>query len=273
MLNYIKDWLDRRSERIRQERIKRVDVLKDMLSQIPTGKELLALAEEKNFYISFVSGLNSLAKYLPRTRIQLSYVYPISRQAPILAHELRHAWQEFNGLALRQKKDALDNIVNVRFGEADAFATEAQVAWELTQYKVDPEAWTVFKKHNKEIATAYERAVKASPKAVTSGLARSRAFEAWFKTGHKDSYDQSALEQVRVYAARSRNGQRIAREFDAKRPEGAPSRRSAAFLRQFGKTANGQNYLDYFNFQAHHMNVTSKRTSRALTRHLRKARA
>jgi len=266
MFKALKNWSEKRQERIHEHRHARVLDLKETLSQIPTGKDLIDFAQEKNLLIRFKSGLNAQAKYLPRTRIQLSYIYPIDRQAPILAHETRHAWQEFNNLALRQKSNVLENVVMKRFGEADAFAIEAQIAWELTEHNLVPKAWALYKKHNKKLAKAYENAVTIDPKSVHNGKARSQVFEAWFDSEHLKFYDRSSIYESKVYLSRTRNGQRVAREFDKKRPDDAPPRRSPAFLRAFGQTSNGGNYLDHFNFKSRHIQVTSTRTKRAIAK-------
>lgn len=142
-----------------------------------------------------------------------------------------------------RRTNVRDTLINNRFLEADAFAIEAQIAWELTSHGVDRNAWFAYKKRNKEIATAYEKSAR-SEKGAFNGKALKAAFDAWFGTYHRASYDFESVRETRFQLDRAKEGRRATVETDKKRGPDQSERMSADYLREFGRVANGVNYLE-----------------------------
>ena len=229
-------------DRIEEKRA-RITELTDQLRQIPTGRMLMQTFDEKDIWVFFRSDLDCLGKYKPSKFVHLSTRCPEEIQVLVLAHEIRHAWQDHEGIALLRRTNVRDTLIKNRFLEADAFAIEAQIAWELTSNGVDRKAWFVYKKRNKEIAEAFETSARTE-KGAFNGKALKAAFDAWFSTYHRASYDSESIRETRFQLDRVQEGRRATVETDKKREAGEPERMSADYLREFGRVANGVNYLE-----------------------------
>ncbi len=245
-MGIFQDWLQKREDALDEKRRKQVADALDKLSRIPTGKMLLELTKSKKLFIRIVEDLDgdTMARFRPSAFIDISHKCPVSGHAISLAHELRHVWQNMVGLQLTSKHKPLNNIINNRFQEADAYAIEAQVAWELTVYGVEPDAWKEYTKHNKSVANAFSEVARSSHHAVSSGHALFGAFSAWFDDkGTKDSYDMHEIDEIRDYHEAHRSKLGAAHTFDKPRPENAPERMSVEYFREFGQWLTDKNYL------------------------------
>lgn len=230
---------DREDEKLAHDKA-RLAVAISELRKIPTGRMLLAITETKRFFIRFNPDLrgDAYAVFRPAVFIDLSRHCPDNMVASALAHELRHAWQFERGICPR-KSLTLDKTIRLRrIEEADAYSMEAQVAWELTDAKIVPDAWKIFRKKNKDLANAFEQETRKNPAAPQTGEAAGAVFRAWFDNRTiMNNYDRDTVAQVK-----DRHDKRasFAREFE--KPCPAPPL-SEAHLQMFGTFRDGINYL------------------------------
>lgn len=241
-MGLVRDWLQNREDILRQKHKEQVDDALRKLSLVPSGKVFADFAAEKKMFIRVVGDLPSstLAVYRPSRFVDLAHGFT----PETLAHELHHAMQDAAGLTLHRKTDARANIIMTRFEEADAFARETQVAWELTVHGVDPAAWRRIRRAAPFQVSAFEKAFKHDSQADRNGWALRAAFDAFFANRVlKNDYDRYALRQSGEQIERIRQGQRANTLQDKKRPDGAPAFLSAEHLREFGALADGTNYL------------------------------
>lgn len=242
-MGMLKAWWRRTELRTPQTKKDRVTEVTDMLRQIPTGKMLMDVADEKGIIVRFVDGLECVAKYRPSKIIEINSKCLTSLQAVVLAHELRHVWQDKEGLSLRRQTHVRDNIINHRFTEADAFAIEAQIAWELSAHGVDRNAWPTYKRQHRGLASVFEAEARRS-KGALNGKSLRATFDHWFRTSYRSDYDRDSVDDSRKQLRRAAEGRRATVETDKKRGPDEPERMSAGFLREFGRVAGGINYLE-----------------------------
>ncbi len=225
----------------RQHDAARVNELREIMRRTATGREMIEFAEQENVRIFFSGKVEDCAIYRPSSHILMSQRLPRKLQPIVLGHEIRHAWQERQGLLLYKATNIADAIVHTRFAEADAYALEAELAWELEQGGIIKGAWAYYKKQETKLSTAFERAA-ANPAAVKTGAARRAAFDAWFRTSHKDAYDSFTIDDCASQCENIRNGKPAHIMVDPPRPQGAPLKLSKEYLREYGQIAGG-NYL------------------------------
>jgi hypothetical protein len=247
LMGIFSDWLENKREMVEAQRKEKLAEVKECLRSIPTGKMLMDFADENIHLIYFKEDIDGHAIYKDTRSIVLNPKSSKELLCAFLAHELRHGWQDKQGLSMKRVTKVMDGLVNKRFCEADAFAVEAQVAWELTQHKILPDAWNVYRKENKKLALAYEQAVSKNRNAAENGKAMKAVFNAWFKTSFKNTYDKSSLEDSQRQLQNVFNGKRAYPLSDEKRKEGQSPRMSIDFLREFGQVSDGVNYLEGVN--------------------------
>jgi hypothetical protein len=167
------------------------------------------------------------------------------RLIAVLAHELQHLNQAQNRnlspFSLGKIPNPEEVILHNRFMEADAQATATEIAYQLKQQGL-PEAWDSLQTitDKREIAQAYEAAIKADPAAAEKGYAKRAAFDTWFTakttTGQKLSafYDHVGIEawaSDKLLEDLMKNGAR-------------PGSVTQEEYRRLGQQASGINYLD-----------------------------
>ena len=254
MLNWLDNWLaagreTRRSAR-HEEQKNHIAKMKILLRTTPTGAALIDFAESNRVLIAYSDDIPGRhARYRCRT-VLLSTSSPRALMPLYLAHELRHAWQDANGLLIQKMTNAADAIINERFCEADAFTIEAQLAWELEQTGKVNNLWARYARNEKQIAGAFGAVARHVPDALENGCAARAAFNAWFKTPHKDRYDRKALKNIEAQCERIAQGGRAYPITDKARTAEQGERLSISFLREFGACANGVNYLANANTHA-----------------------
>ncbi len=246
-MGFLSGWLEKRESALQEERKERVEQALLKLSLIPAGEPLVKMAREKSLYIRITPDVppDAIAVYRPSRFIDISPACPERQLPAALAHELRHVDQGNRGLSMHRKMNIHDNLIITRFSEADAYAYEAQVAWELARHAVDPAAWKNYQSREPRLAKAYLVALETDPAADESGKALHAVFHAWFgDDGLKNSYDADALRESREQIERVRQGLRANTLQDRKRAENAPPLMSVGHLREFGAIAGGRNYLE-----------------------------
>ena len=229
-----------------------IAALKAALAQSASGAALLDCAAAYKTRIIFDDDIASGdAAFRPdRNVVALS---PFGRERALvlsLGHELRHAWQEKQGLLLRRHIHLFDHIVNVRISEADAYATEVQIAWELNQAAPKAGYWTQMKKTQGNLCRAFTLVAEQGEVGIEAGTARRAAFDTWLKSSHCRQYDYNAIAAIKGYWYRKAHGIRNAMVFNKTRSEDQPPYMSAGFLNEFGEMANGRNYLEGRNLLA-----------------------
>ncbi len=120
------------SERIEFDN-SRVNQIKDILSLSQTGSDLLEWADDNSVEILLDNqSENNIAYYVPRSGfIALSAHVQNEKLAIALGHELRHAWQDFNGFIPTVLDNIKDYANKIRLIEADAAAIETLIIFEL----------------------------------------------------------------------------------------------------------------------------------------------
>lgn len=173
-----------------------------------SGVPLLEMAEKHGVTVRFepLSGLHGY--YSPRRRmIGLDATSRLSLESLTLtlAHELRHAWQHAEGLLPTAALAAADYIAAIRYIEADAKATEAQLLAEIAQQPGGAEfAARVHKPNTVDVIAVYNRAIEDDAEALSDGRARWAAFEQWPApgAGRAQGYEKRAAEQYRAFVER-----------------------------------------------------------------------
>lgn len=114
----------------------------------------------------------------------------------ILAHELRHGWQDRHGFDSSFELPPSDNVIINRLIEADAEAVANQVAWELKEQGYNkPWLHAIRNKSYQDVAQAYRKEAEADPDAVRDGRALRAAFDQWFKKPtRRHGYDDMMLD-------------------------------------------------------------------------------
>ncbi|MAH05327.1 MAG: hypothetical protein CL561_07195 [Alphaproteobacteria bacterium] len=256
-------------EKVRAEDRARISLLLATLAETKTGAQLAAQMKSHKTRILYDERLpaGEAAYRAIGNSVALSPYGSEQAQLLSLGHELRHVWQEKQGLLLRRHIHIFDHVVNVRASEADAYATQVQIAWE--QHKKDPRAgyWAAAKKDEGALCRVFEKVAQRSEKYVENGAARRAVFKAWLETAHCRQYDYKAMRAVRGYWKGKAQGQRQGFMFNMQRNDGQTPYMSEAFLKEFGQMANGQNYLQNMSlFKATRLMHTSAAQDRYIAR-------
>lgn len=116
----------------------RVDALFDRLSQVEEGRQVVALAKQKNLAIYFATGFRPRVKGLAFPNlVLLNLNEPDSKLVHVLAHELRHVMQEDTHKSIHFARPEFRTIlpealvVQTRVREGDAFLFQTVVAWKM----------------------------------------------------------------------------------------------------------------------------------------------
>ena len=259
---------EKRAQEMRAAQKRRIAKLLDILRQVPAGRALMDFSDERGLRISFSDRLEGRnAAYRRGRSVLLSTRSKQTLQPLFLAHEIRHAWQDHNGLLLQRMINIDDAIVNQRFTEADCFSLEPQLAWELEQADIVKGIWKAYKKDQRTLAQAFENAAKAGPRAIKNGTARRAVFNEWFRTAYKNDYDTDTINNCRRQCENVAQGRRAYVASEKRRAADAPPRMSVGYLREFGMASGSKNYLENANT---HCDFYTGRLSSANRRRLEK---
>ncbi|TVQ83782.1 MAG: hypothetical protein EA357_04990 [Micavibrio sp.] len=124
----------------------RIEKIKAMLAETPTGAEIIKWTKENGIDIKLdyqCEEAGAGGYYIPGSKtVCLNAHLPDERLVMALAHELRHAWQGEKGFCPTMYKDVHTYLKQFRFIEADAAAIEIQVTSEWVarhpDFKPDP---------------------------------------------------------------------------------------------------------------------------------------
>lgn len=259
-------------EERRAEEKARTKRLLESLSKIEAGQGLFSTIDIKKLYVRYDEAIPvGEARFRAPYRVKLSPLGTEIEQALSTAHELRHYWQEKQGLTLTKASALYDNLIMMRFAEADAFSFETQVAWELDKLEPEKGYWRKFKRNYKDLCRAFEKSVEQSAQNADNGKAQKAAFNAWFAMPLRKQYDYNALKQVRDYWYRKSQGIRNGLVFHKKRGDDEAPLMSEEFLREFGQRADGSNYLAGVNlYSDYYIGNTTNAMERSMERTIRK---
>ena len=116
----------------------RVDALFDRLSQVEEGRQIVALAKDRNIGVYFATGFRPRVKGVAFPNlVLLNLNEPDSKLVHVLAHELRHVMQEDTHKAAHFARPEFRTIlpeallVQTRAREGDAFLFQTLVAWKM----------------------------------------------------------------------------------------------------------------------------------------------
>lgn len=177
----------------RQAYDEKIDTVKAEMRQSKFGRMILNWAEKNNTDIlmdpqadghgSYTVGSNTVLLNPNRTIQELTIV---------LAHELRHAWQDHQNLIPSQSMDDPKiYAAQVRFIEADAFAYSFITAYDLYGHDklCNQNTYT-----NQTYAQTIKSAIDCDPHALQSGTAMFIAFNSFFNNAFlTKQYDTSSL--------------------------------------------------------------------------------
>jgi len=205
------------------------DVLQELraeLSKSSEGKALLDCADQNNIPILFYHDVEKMKKesaaafyhtrvgaiFLPAvftTEMTVNKITHTSKSLKhllsSLAHELRHAWQDANGLIPHDMRGATykDLVVLQRFMEADAFSTEVKICRDLDDDNgwdmgISYGLWTdVCLDVTGSIAKAFENGEENNSSANDNNEAQQAGFRSFFndrsRVKLKKAYDYSVL--------------------------------------------------------------------------------
>jgi len=110
-------------ERLQKDQ-ERINYLLKEISNSPTGQPLLKWAKDNNLKIFMDDTLKSAGGYYTPTSgtVILGSKQDDNYLIGVLAHEIRHAWQDYHEMIPTSFIDPKDYILQVRLIEADAFA-------------------------------------------------------------------------------------------------------------------------------------------------------
>lgn len=227
-----------------------------IIEQTPTGKALLANAEEGSVGIYTDTTCSSLGRYSRGTRtvcINPAFAFlkkPLGKQytgelGVVLAHELFHAKQDRDGVLNARDGIGLspeNRMLATRHIEAGANAAAIQVAWEAKEAGY-PELWDSDTKGpsltRRKMYAAYGAAVEADPAAAKDGRALAAAYDMFFEHRSKMfDYDEKTLREF------SREMRAWKKEFNGTLPEGyGKTGLPPNILRKAAELPNGVNPL------------------------------
>ena len=231
----------------------------DKISSIPEGKALVDQFAQSGAALTLENGKRDTGgRFSPiyavqpeghvatlAARIAATGASGEGRLVAVLLHELEHFHQSqtrnLTPMSLGKIPSPEETLVHNRFIEADAQAAATDLAYQLKQ-KGLPEAWNALhdKADHREIAEAYEAAVKADPEAGGNGYAKRAAFDAWFTakvtpdeklSTYYDHIGVDFFPDEKLIENMSKNGAK-------------PAPMTVEDYRRLGEQVSGVNYLD-----------------------------
>ncbi len=189
--------LAKQSPKRREREQKRIQIIRELMSDSSLGKDLLDWADDKGITILMDKQVRSNGYYCDGLKtVVLSTNVPNGELIGTLAHEIRHAWQDDQGLlpTLNKSMDnnsaqtAIEYMVQVRFLEADASAVGNTVLED------------VIEKRGK-LAMLRHMSVAAMILHVTEAkVSLEGKFKNFFSdTPRKDAYDEHSLKNYATY--------------------------------------------------------------------------
>jgi len=117
----------------------RIKKIKNLLSRSPLGKTILTWASENDIKIYMDYQCNGARGYytVSSKSVCLNAKKADADLAHVLAHELRHAWQDSQNLIPTLFTSPTEILQQIRFIEADAYAHQMQCYWEITNNSTD----------------------------------------------------------------------------------------------------------------------------------------
>lgn len=178
----------------------RIRAIHDTIKQSETGSWLINFAKDNSMgvvWLCFSDEILHYGMYMSgRGVIKLSSTFTHNELVGVVAHELRHRWQEERGYGSYANKHlSVYSERILEFGsEADAEAIAVSVLWELKEKGIDGP----FDAHNSvklceernlnrkmpcyfDISHIYKQIVIHNPTAIKDGSALSQAFRQWFE--------------------------------------------------------------------------------------------
>ena len=185
-----------RQKKSYQQRLKKIT---HTLAQSETGAALLAWSTENDITIAFdpqihpdINGLYSSGVVI------LSPEIPNASLVSILAHELRHAWQDQQGLIPNHcLMDIAPYRAATHMTEADAFTHQLQVCHELANKNIN--APLEFMQNDADTTDFYGEAVTAYQNEIntadtTAGQAMDACFWGWMQSHARHEYDATCID-------------------------------------------------------------------------------
>jgi hypothetical protein len=167
----------------------------------PTGKQSLEAVAKSGYKVNFLEGIDG-AGHVNHGKKELNLNHEIDDLsiALTIAHEGRHILQAQNqGGDLNCKTlNAKSYLVNTRIHEADAYATETQLCWELKK-QGDNKSWEQYKKTWSDRTMHYEKFAKSGE--AGERKARELCFLEYYRDDYRKMYDFNEA-QVLCYKAR-----------------------------------------------------------------------
>jgi len=170
----------------------RVEIICDILRQSRLGRQILHWADQNGVEIWMDQQCTSVGYYtVGSNTVCLNSNVPDNKLAMCLAHELRHAWQDHEGLLPSGVSTAQNYTAQIRFVEADAFAFGYVIAYEIFGKET-------LLKENSYLTSQYtsiiDGVVGEDPYALDNGAALCVAFHSYFNNlVTKYQYDERAM--------------------------------------------------------------------------------
>ncbi len=172
---------------------KRIDDITAILKSLPTGKLIMDWAEDRGVSIWLdYQCKDSAGGYhiIGSKTVCLSANLTDLQLVPILAHELRHAWQDEQNFMPSLYKNAKTYLKQIRFIEADATAYEFQIFTEMQEAKIN----VVASPYYRFCQNILKQSLDNTPQFLKGKEAFWSGFCGFFADRNKkDNYDSTAI--------------------------------------------------------------------------------
>jgi len=183
--------LNKRSAKKQISDQNRIAFMRRRISESTLGNALLEWADDNDIQILMDHKCNGVIGYymIGTNTVCLNSLFSNEDLLGTLAHELRHAWQDHNGLLSNTITTPQDYATQVRFIEADAFAFGAIVAFEA-------DSTTIKDFQERYYDGRIKKILKENPNGLNDGSCLAAAFDVFFNnTRTRRSYDIDAFDR------------------------------------------------------------------------------
>jgi len=172
---------------------KRIQQIRRLMKKSALGKQMLKWADNRDVKIYLDHQCKkAIGYYKTETNaVCLNSRYKNNSLVEVLAHELRHCWQDHSDLIKGREISPQEYAIRTRFIEADAFAFGRCVGYEVSlETDIKSIGTDVFNKKAKQ-------SLKKDPNALKNGLILSEFFELFFTfSPQRHRYDAHSLKRI-----------------------------------------------------------------------------
>lgn len=244
---------NKRSEKKQASDQNRIECIRQRVSQSTLGNALLEWADDNDIQILMDNECKGVIGYymIGTNTVCLNILFDNEALLGTLAHELRHAWQDHNGLLSNTITTPQDYATQIRFTEADAFAFGAVVAFEAESTTSRDFQENYYHERIKEV-------LKENPDGLNDGSCLAATFDVFFNnTRTRRSYDTVAFDRglqaigLNKHSVTPPHGEYCQKDFSEPAKEGI-NLRNKDDIRALGNVFGLYNYMDKMETDPYH---------------------